>query len=270
MNKTTHIIVVALAAMLAGCNNQPEPQNLDDEQEYQPKQITYQNYTARDSNQYYVIDIEATLPVPDGDEVLERITNSLLADFDAPASVRNPDPQKVLDRLFQTQQINLKQASQDMLEYIDDNDYFPQLAYHQSVYNVSQNKHFISFLFSGYEYGGGAHGISYAVHRNFDMQTGFPITENDMFSDTASVARMLRTSALRQYMRENNDFEVFSVNAITTNGNFIITPDSLMYHYGSYEIAAYCYGQPILRLHKDDIKPYLRTESCVYKYWFGE
>lgn len=271
MTKTRYLLLLALAAVAVSCNHGANPRSQDGDDEESVKEITYQTFSAKDSNKYYVIDIQATLPVPDGDEVLQRITNSLLEDFNASPTAYNPDPQAVIDRMFQEQKISFQNMKDEILEsYTEEDDYFPQFDFRQSVHNVSQNKYFISFLLLGYIYSGGAHGASFAIHRNFDMQTGDAIADRDIFTDTVSVTKLLRTKGLRQYVKDNPDFEVFTTDAITANGNFIITPDSIVYHYGDYEIAPYCYGHPMFRLHKNDVKPYVRTESPVYKYWFEE
>lgn len=274
MKKTTKHLIALTAAVLAlfGCNNNNSAEGYTDTGsivEETPQEIAYNTYSGGDSNQTYIVSMDITLPEKDNDEVVEAIRSQLLGIMDAPSA--STDPQAIVNRKVQQKKIELTEMSSELTSFLDDEeDYRPQLVFQMQLSHMSTNKYFMTFVLHGYEYGGGAHGGSGLSYLVFDMSTGKQISEKDLTTNKSAITNLLRTTALREYKRNNPEFEVFEVDNITANGNFFITPDSLIYQYGEYEIAAYCFGRPTLRLNKKEVKPYINPESAVYKYWFGE
>lgn len=274
MKKTTKHLIALTAAVLAlfGCNNNNSAEGYTDTGsivEETPQEIAYNTYSGGDSNQTYIVSMDITLPEKDNDEVVEAIRSQLLGIMDAPSA--STDPQAIVNRKVQQKKIELTEMSSELTSFLDDEeDYRPQLVFQMQLSHMSTNKYFMTFVLHGYEYGGGAHGGSGLSYLVFDMSTGKQISEKDITTNKSAITNLLRTTALREYKRNNPEFEVFEVDNITANGNFFITPDSLIYQYGEYEIAAYCFGRPTFRLNKKEVKPYINPESAVYKYWFGE
>lgn len=274
MKKTTKHLIALTAAVLAlfGCNNNNSAEGYTDTGsivEETPQEIAYNTYSGGDSNQTYIVSMDITLPEKDNDEVVEAIRSQLLGIMDAPSA--SADPQAIVNRKVQQKKIELTEMSSELTSFLDDEeDYRPQLVFQMQLSHMSTNKYFMTFVLHGYEYGGGAHGGSGLSYLVFDMSTGKQISEKDITTNKSAITNLLRTTALREYKRNNPEFEVFEVDNITANGNFFITPDSLIYQYGEYEIAAYCFGRPTFRLNKKEVKPYINPESAVYKYWFGE
>ncbi|MBR0072779.1 MAG: DUF3298 domain-containing protein [Bacteroidales bacterium] len=274
MKKTTKHLIALTAAVLAlfGCNNNNSAEGYTDTGsivEETPQEIAYNTYSGGDSNQTYIVSMDITLPEKDNDEVVEAIRSQLLGIMDAPSA--STDPQAIVNRKVQQKKIELTEMSSELTSFLDDEEnYRPQLVFQMQLSHMSTNKYFMTFVLHGYEYGGGAHGGSGLSYLVFDMSTGKQISEKDITTNKSAITNLLRTTALREYKRNNPEFEVFEVDNITANGNFFITPDSLIYQYGEYEIAAYCFGRPTFRLNKKEVKPYINPESAVYKYWFGE
>lgn len=265
----------AAAVVTFGCNRQPAPDgdaDTDTIAEAMPHEISYPTYSGGDSCKAYVVRISLTLPECEDNAVVESIRSQLL--YMMGASSAATDPQALVNRQVQQKKIELNEMSDEltsnMMEYADEEEYFPQLYHSLELAHMSTNSCFMTFVLHGYDYGGGAHGGSGLSYLVFDMSTGKQISEKDITTNKSAITNLLRTTALREYKRNNPEFEVFEVDNITANGNFFITPDSLVYQYGEYEIAAYCYGRPTFRLNKKDVKPYINPESTVYKYWFGE
>ena len=270
---TTHLIALTAAALaLFGCNNNNSAEGYADTGslvEDTPQEIAYNTYSGGDSNQTYIVGMDITLPERDNDEVVDAIRSQLLSIMDVPSA--STDPQAIVNRKVQQKKIELTEMSSELTSFLDDEeDYRPQLIFQMQLSHMSTNKFFMTFVLHGYEYGGGAHGGSGLSYLVFDMSTGKQISEKDITTNKSAITNLLRTTALREYKRNNPEFEVFEVDNITANGNFFITPDSLIYQYGEYEIAAYCFGRPTFRLNKKEVKPYINPESAVYKYWFGE
>lgn len=269
MKKTTPIALLTGAIILFGCNNRPQnPETVTPEENEEPaREITYTTYTAGDSNNAYVIRYEATLPELENDFAVENIRTALMSVYNVPNA---NDPQTALERHVQQSKIEFTEMHNEMMG--DDIWDFepPQLESRSSITHLSSNKYFSTYVVSSSFYGGGAHGGFNKSYMVFDNSNGKQITEKDFITNKSAVTNLLRTSALKQYIRDFPEFEVFEKDNITANGNFFFTPDSLIYQYGEYEIAAYCYGRPMFRLHKNEMKPYIKTDSPIYKYWFGE
>ena len=269
MKKTTPIALLTCAIMLFGCNNRPQnPEPVMPEESEEPaREITYTTYSAGDSNNAYLIRYQATLPELEDDFAVENIRTTLMGVFNAPNA---NDPQTALERHMQQTKIEFTEMHNQMIT--DDVWDFdpPQLESCATITHLSSNKYFSTYVVSASYYGGGAHGGFNKSYMVFDNSTGKQITEKSFLTNKSAVTNLLRTTALKQYIRENSEFEVFDKDYITANGNFFFTPDSLVYQYGEYEIAAYCFGRPMFRLHKNDVKQYLNPDSPVYKYWFGE
>ncbi len=273
-NTNKYLMALFAAAVVTfGCNRQPAPDgnaDTDTVAEEMPHKITYPTYSGGDSCKAYVVNISLTLPESEGDAVVESIRSQLL--YLMGASSAATDPQALVNRQVQQKKIELSEMSaeltDDMEEY--EEEYFRQMYHSLELAHMSTNSCFMTFVLHGYDYGGGAHGMSGLSYLVFDMTTGKQISEKDLTTNKSAITNLLRTTAMREYKRNNPEFEVFEVDNITANGNFFITPDSLIYQYGEYEIAAYCYGRPTLRLNKKDVKPYINPESTAYKYWFGE
>ncbi|MBR4803855.1 MAG: DUF3298 domain-containing protein [Bacteroidales bacterium] len=265
--------LIPATILFVGCNRQSTNiENTEDEDtEVSEKPITFQTFSAKESNNAIDIDFEATLPEPDGDQVLTNICTDLLSVFRYSSSIS--DPQAILDRKLQEEKIRLTEIYNEMLESSLDDPFgyeVPQMTLYENISHVSSNKYFMTFAITDMMYEGGAHGGSGKTYKTYDMTTGYLLDENSFLTNKSAVSNLLRTKALKEYTRENPDFDVFDKDNISANGNFLITPDSIVYQFGEYEIAAYCYGRPAFRLNKNDVKPYIKPNSPVYLYWFGE
>lgn len=271
MKKTFKSAITLLTAsmLVFSCNQQQNNPTAEPEEEQQetPREITYTTYSAGDSNDAYVIKMEVMLPERENDQAVEIIRKTLMGFFDAPNA---NDPQTALNREVQKLKIHYTENHNQMVEdgFWDENP--PQLENHTSITHLSTYKDIMTFVVSNSVYEGGAHGGFNKAYMLFDLNTGDLISEKDFITNKSAVSNLLRTKALKEYTRENPEFDVFDKDNITANGNFFITPDSIVYQYSEYEIAAYCFGRPMFRLHKNEMKPYIKTDSPIYKYWFGE
>lgn len=256
--------------MLIFCCNQPKHKPTDevyDEPEETVKEISFDTYSAGDSNEAYLISLEVMLPELENDPVVENIRRDIMGIFNVPNA---NDPQTVLNRQLQQKKVEFTEMHSELVGDGFYDDYVPQLEDRLTVLHLSHNKYFMTYVLSSYGYYGGAHGGGGKGYRLYDMATGNQITESGFLTNKSAVTNLLRTKALKEYTNENPGFEVFDKDNITAKENFFVTPDSLIYQFGEYEIAAYCYGRPTFRLHKNEVKPYTNPESPIYKYWFGE
>jgi hypothetical protein len=119
-------------------------------------------------------------------------------------------------------------------------------------------------------FGGAMHPEWGSANYLFSLSTGDLITEDDILDKSEesryAVARKLY-SLLKKYLDEEDDGDDVDV-SMMLNGNFSFTKDELVYSYEPYEVAYYAAGEPVLSLSKDWLKPYLKVDGLLYKYWF--
>jgi len=128
---------------------------------------------------------------------------------------------------------------------------------------------YITYINSGYEYQGGAHGMSWAVGTTFNRATGKIVT-GAVLKDTESAGfQTLLREGLEKHF-ENEDGEAMALSDILFSdpdeepipvGNIRFTKGTVVIQYQQYEIAPYAFGMPGAVLTFDQVKPYLTAEG---------
>lgn len=139
----------------------------------------------------------------------------------------------------------------------------------------------MTFSFSYYDYRGGENAIERNEYLTFDSKTGKPLGENDIFKEIKenvgkeSTNRAILTNLLRKELEKkcrhssNLNIKDFNISNIKPNGNFQITPTSIIYHYVTGEIAPRILGPQMIEIDKSKLLEIVNPESPLYIFWFN-
>lgn len=280
------IVVVLCASLAVACSNSnsekktAELQNANDtanveevdtlvdfeydEYTYELNGITFHTYEASDGDEEYESSASLTLPVPNGDKVLEKILRQVLRD-----DIDINDIQGYLDKTYAPVEAPAAQSSDDDEEEIKAS----------TIWRIEPvlvlDKYLVMEVVDGYMDQFMAHHDILQSTIVFDRTTGDIMTRDDMFDEDADwlkIARKFRESANEELGEfDGSDFadpDGFLVDEVFNRGDFYFNDDSLFFVYGPYEIN-YAFGFDVkMGVSKEWIKPYMNKEDYLYKYWF--
>ncbi len=232
-----------------------------DDDTYEMNGLAFKTYKASDGGGEYESSASLTLPVPNGDKVMEKILQQLVGED---ADINNI--QAYLDKMF---------SPEEKAKDADDDDDLQV----STVWNIEPvlvlDKYLVMESADGYM-------DNYMAHYNisqstivFDRTTGEIMTRDDMFdkdADWLKIARKFRESANEELGEfDASDFadpDGFLIDEVFNRGDFYFNEDSLFFVYGPYEIN-YAFGFDVkMGVSKAWIKPYMEKDNWLYKYWF--
>jgi hypothetical protein len=232
-----------------------------DEDTYELNGVAFKTYEASDGDGEYASSASLTLPVPNGDKVMEKILQQLVGED---ADINNI--QAYLDKMFSPEEKTKEADDDDDLQV-------------STVWNINPvlvlDKYLVMETADGYM-------DNYMAHYNitqstivFDRTTGEVMNRDGMFKEDADwlkMARKFRESANEDLGEfdgsEFDDPDGFLIDEVFSRGDFYFTNDSLFFVYGPYEIN-YAYGFDVkMGVSKEWIKPYMEKDNWLYKYWF--
>ena len=131
----------------------------------------------------------------------------------------------------------------------------------------------LSLRLDKYGYTGGAHGVSIARYRVFNLQTGAPIDLQEIFIDgyEEELTRILDKKLRRLNgigSGENLLESGFLVDSLAYTDNFYVNNDGIGFFYNVYEIAAYATGSTELFCSFYDLKGILRKDHPFF--WISD
>jgi hypothetical protein len=136
-----------------------------------------------------------------------------------------------------------------------------------SVRTCSQSKvkNVLTYIAEVYTFGGGAHGISQTIVKNFDVKSGRLLSLNDFFRDgyeedlkdiiTEKIAKKFGVKDLDALASEKS---IFADKHVYVPNNFIPADDKITFIYCSDEIAPHSFGEIRIDIDKSDIKRLLK------------
>lgn len=196
-------------------------------------------------------------------EVMDKI-NAKIAGFIIYDDEENPNPD-VAGALQAWENSGVEGYKAETEDLPEDFDLDESWMYNWSSYisgnfsSVCEARDWMTYVFGGSDYMGGAHPFSYANYTVFDMKTGDVITEKD-FLDVENddlweilYAKVLDGGCIDDEGLTSEDlFEL-----PTFNGNFSVDNEGVTWLYNPYEIAAYVYGPIEATITWDELAPYL-------------
>jgi len=141
-------------------------------------------------------------------------------------------------------------------KFAADNGYswFMPYSYYDTWYIVRNSDNLLTLEHSVYSYTGGAHGNSYDLFYNIDIETGELIKLNDIITDTTAIKDLLWERLVKRdipLLVGKDDFYI--------TGNFDLSRDAITFVYNQYEVAPYSEGTIEITLYFDRISKYLKT-----------
>ncbi|MGM9735229.1 MAG: DUF3298 domain-containing protein [Candidatus Cryptobacteroides sp.] len=238
--KTNHLsIVLAAAILLAGCGNNPE--------------VTFS--TAEDEGTFELCEgcpatftFSASIEYPDGglDEETLRNMQENFAEAVFGEGMRTFDIRAALERYREKSVENYRDSNLEGWEqYGKEGDWGASFTWEEYVSTrfLQRYGNMQSCIISRYGFTGGAHGMDAEDAIVFDLGTGDPVSEGDLFTDgwESRLAQAL-TAHLRDSFEDEETFNMLFVKEIEPNGNFFVTEQGITYIYGRYEIGPYVIG----------------------------
>lgn len=122
---------------------------------------------------------------------------------------------------------------------------------------------------------GAAHGYYFAIFKVFNLKTGKPMQESDVFNITPAnvkaINKLLRESfnnlCAHDTTGKYNSESCWIPDSMVMNGNFGVLEDGIVYHYDPYEVGCYAAGDLDLKVLSYKLEPYMNKKGIVYKYW---
>ncbi len=225
--------------------------------------VNFQNYRFHFTSKDFEKTINFTLPMLDNASVQEEIWTNMLKD-----SYESKDLEQNLEDEFANYWNEYSEtAGQEANPYSSEE--FYSMSWNIVPFFVDGGC--VAFNSAVWEMSGGAMHPEWGESSYvFDLSTGKTISEDDVFDNSnesrTAIANKLY-SLLKAYLKEEETTEDVDV-SMMLNGNFYFTKDELIYRYAPYEVAYYAAGEPELSLSKDWLKPYLKVDGVLYKYWF--
>ena len=203
-----------------------------------------------------------------------RLNDSILAYLDRNFNGYNDlykqynDAEKAFKKGGEKRWNKLKSEIEELRSEWDEGDEIPdyvfQWEYTDEVVVEEINENYVTFVNTGYEYQGGAHGISWINGTTLDRQTGSVVTEKILKDTNSQAFQNLLKEKLGEYF-ENDDLESILFNNPNEQdipvGNIRIYKGTIIIQYQSYEIAPYAAGLPVATITFDEIKPFLTSEG---------
>jgi len=118
-----------------------------------------------------------------------------------------------------------------------------------------QSSEVISVALTSYINTGGAHGVLTITFLNFDAETGFQISNADLFTDFNAIKNI--TKPYFEKTISENDISVFDASEFGLPANIGFTEDGILMLYNVYEVASYSDGIIQFTIPFNEIDSYL-------------
>lgn len=161
-------------------------------------------------------------------------------------------------------QENLKSFSEEELKT------FSPMSWNYTYYEYFQplldNKNYLVMNHSGYQYTGGAHGISYQNHFTYDKRKKkwlalFDVLDMDQIGN---ITEVLDKSIRQKYNLAKDvglsqgENSIFINDHIHVSDDFTLSKKGITFHYGLYDMTPYAHGYFDHFVSYEDLKPYLQ------------
>lgn len=221
------------------------------------KKVEFETLSHHEKNDTVEIAISLTVPKAEN-EIWKQIRTDLLTYSGVNEAVKSPLAGKTN---------GYRNEARLAYYYDSSSEWHPHSEFRDSLYPILIDEQILVCQHFGYGYYcGAAHGMWGYSYLVYDMSTGKRLTESDVFTDTLAITKLLKTKG----MEESEICEDVEKSSVATNGNFGVSADYLLYQYTPYEIGPYSCGAPIISLHKNHIKQYVKPGSILYRFWYGK
>ena len=241
------------------------------ETEPQEEPLTFKHYKNELEGDGYEVKLVMDYPMGGNATLVDSLRKYILDSVNSYDYDGNPigtfqgdmtDGQKVFNYYFN---LSANQLKSTVEELGDDNPYGNFVSAKQVTKEYETDK-FVTMYYEGYEFEGGAHGMSFCEGRTFSKASGMSVTW-DMFKNEKAMNPYVK-NGLKKYFEVSSDSELkdclmgSDVNDIPLPANDpYFTKDGVCFVYSIYEIAAYAGGMPTFVIPYDKIRPFLNEEG---------
>jgi hypothetical protein len=190
------------------------------------------------------------------DDVLGEISNGVDVDADFRRSAA---------KSVSMYQEAVADSTDEYFEYFEEYDL-------DSIYPVFVADGFIAMAFySFYEVSTAPRNALEYHYKMYDLATGKRMTEKDIFSDTRKAKNLIEKYIWEQtpeWQSGEEDDASQITNEDVFNGNYYVSEDKFFVCYNSS--VYFIPGGIDIEIPKESLKPYLKKDCPLYRYWFGE
>jgi len=139
---------------------------------------------------------------------------------------------------------------------------------HEQIQVLYNDNYFVSILFYGDEYGGGAGSYDYASYLVLDLKNNKKITLSDLFDEEgiSKIQKGILNKAL-QYAKEQGSTSLeehgYFMESLKPTEDFVITEKGIEFTYGRGEILPRVNIPPVFLFSWAELKDILKTDSSV-------
>ncbi len=166
--------------------------------------------------------------------------------------------------------ISLAQGDYEMRREMEDNPFFPGYELDREVVVTRNEAPVLSFLYSDYDFTGGAHGLGGCYGVNYDIRTGAVLTLADIAEDAEALQAFCEDQVLLQTQTDEYRYEdgytVFfegyeaSIPDIIRDGCWYMDDDGLEFIANPYLIAPYAAGILEFLVPYEDVMGLMKAE----------
>jgi hypothetical protein len=155
-------------------------------------------------------------------------------------------------------------------EYKEEDDFVASLAFEDfsSISPILNTENYLVMANFGYQYSGGAHGISWEQYATYDKRKKKWLEIGDILDvkKEAQINHVLDKVLRKEHhipanipLSEAED-SFFLADKIEYSENFVLSKKGITFHYGLYEMTPYAYGFFELFVPYEELKPYLKKD----------
>lgn len=130
-----------------------------------------------------------------------------------------------------------------------------------------ENSKYLTFSLSGYQYTGGAHGISYEHFMTYDKKQKKFINLSDVLNMelSAQIENTINAAIRAKHQIPENqalnasEDSIFLVEKAEISENFTLSKKGITFHYGLYDLTPYVYGYYDIFIPYSDLTSYLKS-----------
>ena len=115
----------------------------------------------------------------------------------------------------------------------------------ENDYNISYNcNNILSIPINYYQYTGGAHGMTYKVSFNYDLNTGDKIKLSSLFEPGFNYKEYINNVIMDTIKKNPDNYFKEEFKGIKDDQDFYVSKDGIVIYFQSYDIAPYATGIP--------------------------
>jgi hypothetical protein len=268
-------IIITLSFLLSGCKNNIQNADMENDIKFDSIKVKAEYHMLGDTgNPNCNLQSKFIYPVDYKDKkVLEKIKTLFVVDFFG-ENYRNLTPDSAVERYRNAYLTEYKSLEDDYKKDIaeDSTDGLWYNYYESKNNEITFNKtNIISYSVVMDCYTGGAHGSKGCANHVIDLKSGNRIKEEDIFADNFQneLSKIIIDALVQKFELESvaqleEAKEIFNVNEILPNNNFLVDNSGITYTYNEYEIAPYAVGIIDVSLPFHKIKHLLKKNTPVY------